>query len=223
MKKRNLLIITYDYPPSTGGIARLCHEITLGLASFYETIKVLTVETPAVSTPYNTTDVEIIRLPPKRIQCEIATIRAIRKIKNKPSYDVLCGIWHPEALLAFLGGMKNIYVLGHGAEFLSGTSSMRKYIWLPIYSKWILGKAKKIITNSQYTKALVENIQSRSTVVALPLAVNHTFFIPKVALKKADDKMIRFVTVSRILPFKGHDFILKIFELINEIKVCFSF
>lgn len=212
MKKRNLLLITYDYPPSTGGIARLCHEITSGLASFYDTIKVLTVDTPTVSTPYNATDVEIIRLPPKRIQCELATIRAIRNIKNKPSYDVLCGIWHPEALLAFLGGMKNIYVLGHGAEFLAGASNMRKHIWLPIYSKWILGKAKKIITNSQYTKKLVQTIRPTSTVVALPLAVNHTFFIPKTAKKKADDQIIRFVTVSRILQFKGHDFILKTFE-----------
>lgn len=210
MKKRNLLILSYDYPPSTGGIARLCHEITLGLHSFYNTIKIITVDIPSVSIPYNDTDIEIIKLPAKRIQCELATVKEIRKIKNKSSYDVLCGIWHPEALLAILGGMKNIYILGHGAEFLPGASKLRKHVWLPIYAKWVLGNVKKVITNSHYTKKLVEHIQPRSTSIALPLAVNHTFFNP-ITISASNDK-VRFSTVSRILKFKGHDFILKTFE-----------
>lgn len=210
MKKRNLLILSYDYPPSTGGIARLCQEITLGLHSFYNSIKIITVDIPSVSIPYNDTDIEIIKLPPKRIQCELATIREIRKIKNKSSYDVLCGIWHPEALLAILGGMKNIYVLGHGAEFLPGNSKIRKRFWLPVYAKWIVGKVKKVITNSHYTKSLVERIHPTSKPIALPLAVNHTFFAP--SIKKITNNKIQFSTVSRILKFKGHDFILKTFE-----------
>ncbi len=210
MKKRNLLILSYDYPPSTGGIARLCHEITLGLHPFYNSIKIITVDIPNVSIPYNNIDVEIIKFPPKRIKCELATIKEIRKIENKHNYDVLCGIWHPEALLAILGGMKNIYILGHGAEFLSGASKLRKHVWLPVYSKWIVSKAKKVITNSHYTKTLVEKINPKSKTIALPLAVNHTFFNP--IIKSPNKDKIRFSTVSRILKFKGHDFILKAFE-----------
>ncbi|WP_299767282.1 glycosyltransferase family 4 protein [uncultured Dokdonia sp.] len=216
MDKRNLLILSYDYPPSTGGIARLCHEITIGMSSFYDTITILTVDIPVTATPYSTTQVEIIRLPPKRIQCELATIRTIRKIKNKQSYDVICGIWHPEALLAFLGGMRNIYILGHGAEFLAGNATIRKRFWLPIYAKWVLGKAKKIITNSHYTKGLVTYIRPNARVEALPLAVNHTFFTPQESKQKTDDDVIRFVTVSRVLKFKGHGFILKTFEALPE-------
>ena len=212
MKKRNLLLISYDYPPSTGGIARLCQEITTGFYSFYDSIKIITVDIPTVSIPYSTIDVEIIRLTPKRFQCEIETIKAIRKLKNKSSYDVLCGIWHPEVLLAYLGGMKNIYILGHGAEFLAGTSKMRQYIWLPIYAKWMLKKATKVITNSRYTRGLVKNIQPASKVIALPLAVNHDFFIPNEKQNKVIDHNINFVTISRVLKFKGHDFILKTFE-----------
>lgn len=212
MKKRNLLILSYDYPPSTGGVSRLCHEITLGLTSFYENIKVFTVAVPEVSTPHNIATAEITRFPAKRIQCEIETVKAIRKIKNKNSYDVLCGIWHPEVLLAFLGGMRNIYVLGHGAEFLPGASKFRKKFWLPIYAKWSLGKVKKVITNSHFTKNLVKKIQPKSIVKALPLAVDHIFFKPKEHQQKDTDNLVKFVTVSRILEFKGHDFILKTFE-----------
>lgn len=212
MKKKNLLILSYDYPPSTGGVARLCHEITLGLTSFYDTIKVFTVDAPVVSTPYNIANVEITRFPAKRIHCEIATVSAIRKLRNKNSYDVLCGIWHPETILAYLGGMRNIFILGHGAEFLHGNNIFRKKFWLPIYAKWILKKANKIITNSNFTANLVTNITQKSNTFALPLAVNHTFFTPQNNQQKRNYDVIRFVTVSRILKFKGHDFILKTFE-----------
>lgn len=206
------MIVSYDYPPSTGGVARLCHEITLGLTPFYKTVKVFTVAVPVTSTPYNTTTAKITRFPAKRVKCELATLRAIRGIKDKDSYDVLCGIWHPEALLVFLGGMKNIYVLGHGAEFLPGASKFKKKFWLPIYSKWVLGKTKKVITNSNFTKNLVNKIQPKANTIALPLAVDHTFFKPQASQLESDDTMIQFVTVSRILKFKGHDFILKAFE-----------
>lgn len=212
MKKRNLLIISYDYPPSTGGIARLCHEITVGLTSFYDTIKIITVDVPGASTPYNEVNVEILRLPPIRLQCEIATIKVLRKLENKSSYDVLCGIWHPEALLAILGGMKRVYILAHGAELLPGTSVWRKSLWLSVYAKWILVKAQKVITNSQYTKGLALGIEPRSNAIALPLAVNHTFFKPKKSKVEKNNSITRFVTVSRILAFKGHDFILETFE-----------
>lgn len=216
MEKRNLLIISYDYLPSTGGIARLCREITVGLVSFYNTIKIITVDVPAVATPYNEASIEIIRLPAKRVHCEIATLKFIRNLKNKSTYDVLCGIWHPEALLALLGGMKHVYILGHGAEFLPGASSFRKHIWLPLYAKWILRKARKVITNSRYTENLVRTIQPRASVEALPLAVNHTFFKPNDFKLKRNDATIRFVTVSRILAFKGHTFVLKTFEKLPE-------
>jgi len=216
LEKRNLIILSYDYPPSTGGVARLCHEITIGLKEYYKSIKVITVAITGVTTPYNASEaIEIIKVPTKRLQCELKTFQLLRKLKNKESYDVICGIWHPEAFIARMAGMKNIYVLGHGAEFLSGTSKMRKYFWLPFYAKWVLGKTKKIITNSQYTKGLVEKITSKAAVVALPLGVNHTFFSPSDDVTDASE-VIKFCTVARVLKFKGHDFILKTLENLSE-------
>lgn len=216
MEKRNLIILSYDYPPSTGGIARLCHEITLGMQAYYQNIKVITVAVLGIAIPYNlSSDIEIIRVPPKRIKAELKTIQILRKLRNKNSYDVLCGIWHPEALLAHLAGMKNIFVLGHGTEFLSGNSKFRKHFWLPFYAKWVLSIAKKVITNSNYTKELVEKISSKATVIALPLGVNHTFFSPSEIIKEPLE-IIKFCTVARVLEFKGHDFILKTFENLPE-------
>ncbi len=210
MDKKNLLLISYDFPPSTGGIARLCHEISVGMQAYYQSIKVITVTTNEVSTPYNDSQIDLIRLTPKRLYSEIEAIKKIRKIKNKKTYDVLCGVWHPEAILAYLGGMKNVYILGHGTEFLYGTSTFRKLFWLPFYAKNILVKADKVIANSNYTSRLIQSLGKRINVEPLPLAVNHNFFKP--SEKLLNSRVIKFSTVSRVQQFKGHDFILETFE-----------
>lgn len=40
--RKEILIFSYDYPPSDGGIARLCHEIAVGAKKYYEKVVVLT-------------------------------------------------------------------------------------------------------------------------------------------------------------------------------------
>ncbi len=218
MEQRKLLILSYDFPPSSGGIARLCHEISMRLNTYYQHIRIITINNTSNLKPYNNLNIDVTKLPSKRIFSELAAISIIRKIKEKNTYDVICGVWHPEAILAYLGGMKNIYILGHGTEFLYGTSKFRKSIWLPIYAKWILKKSKKIICNSHYTQKLVKRISTKIKTEAIPLAVNHTFFSPDIS--KDNTGIIKFCTVSRILKFKGHDFILKTFEnLPEEIKL----
>jgi len=198
-------------PPSTGGIARLCNEISIGMNQYYNYVKVITLDATNILTPYNNSKIDIVKVTNKRVYSEINFIKEIRKIKNKGTYDVICGVWHPEALLAFLGGMKNVFILGHGTEFLYGTSKFRKQIWLPIYCKYILGKASNVIANSNYTNNLIQGINRKTKSIALPLAVNHNFFAPKENKSKIDS-VVKFSTVARVLQFKGHDFILKSFE-----------
>jgi len=216
LPKKNLLILTYDFPPSTGGIARLCNEISAGMQSYYQKVKIITIDAKEVSIPYNSSKVDLIKIPSKRFFSEIKIVKEIRKIKDKDTYDVICGLWHPEALLAFLGGMKNVFILGHGTEFLYGTSKFREFFWLPIYCKSILKQASKVIANSNYTNSLIQEINSKSNSTALPLAVNHKFFSPKLNHQSFKENTIKFSTVSRVLQFKGHDFILETFESLPE-------
>lgn len=214
--QRNLIILSFDYPPSTGGVARLCHEITLGLQKYYNYIKVITVDKNGIHKPYNVNkEIEIIKVPARRGYCELETVKILRRLENKESYDVICGLWHPEAFLARLAGMKHIFVLAHGAELLPGASRLRKYLWLPIYGRSILNNVKKVITNSGYTKDLVKKISSSTMVSSLPLGVDHIFFSPSQKLKKSSN-VIKFCTVARILDFKGHDFVLNTFENLPE-------
>ena len=203
-----LIVISYDFPPSTGGIARLCHEIVSNIKSSYDTVEVLTIIKDNISQPYdNHPDNKINYLPQKRILSELKAFQFLRKWKDKKHTDVICGTWHPDAALALFAGFKNVYTLAHGTELLSGKSTFRKHLWLPVYAKWVLGKSRKVIANSNYTKNLVCHINSMAKVEALPLGVNTEFFKPIKRNTRMDK--LRICTVSRILQFKGHDFILE--------------
>jgi phosphatidylinositol alpha-1,6-mannosyltransferase len=210
--KSNLLIFSYDFPPSNGGIARLCYEIAQGMHSKYDEVIVLTRVKDGPQRPYDEGLFKIKYLPSKRLICELMAWWYLLTLKNKKYYTLLCGVWHPEATISRLAGFKNINVLTHGAELLHGEQSFRKYFWLPMYAKWILNKTN-IIANSVYTANLSQKIAPKATFTALPLAVNHTFFKPK---KDKKNKKIVIGTVSRILQFKGHDFVLKVIHSLPQ-------
>ncbi len=204
---RNLIILSYDFPPNTGGIARLCQEIAVGMESHFSSVTVLTRKKEGINTPYNFSNVKVMQFSSNRPQCEFGIIKYLRAINNKDDFAILCGVWHPEALLAILGGFNKVYILAHGSEFLSGSSIFRRLFWLPLYGKHILARARKVICNSRYTSSLVKAVSPRSNAIALPLAVNHTFFTPNRKTVQTDTLTI--CTVSRIEKFKGHDFIAK--------------
>lgn len=205
MTNKHLLIFSYDYPPSNGGIARLCQEIATGMNKYYSSVTVLTLNRKGISKPYNYEKVNIIKLPKKRILSELVAWWFLLRLKNKKNTDVLCGLWHPEGIICLLAGIRNTFILAHGTEYLSGASRLRRKLWHPVYCKLVLRKVNKIITNSHYTLNLVLKIQPKARAVALPLAVNHKYFKPMSILK--DDGLLKLCTVSRVLKFKGHDFI----------------
>jgi phosphatidylinositol alpha-1,6-mannosyltransferase len=215
---KKLILFSYDFPPSNGGIARLCHEIAIGMQLYFEEVIVLTRTVQEKNRINEVKNIRIIELTEQRVKCEINAYNFLRKLKNKHEYQILCGVWHPEASIAYLAGFKNVYILGHGTEFLAGKSTFRKYFWLSIYAKWILGKVKLNIANSAYTKGLIHQINPKAKSVALPLGVDEVFFRPD-TYKKTDLNYIRIGTLSRILKFKGYDFIANtIASLPNEIK-----
>jgi phosphatidyl-myo-inositol dimannoside synthase len=63
---------------------------------------------------------------------------------------------------------------------------------------------------------LVKKIIPKSIILTVPLAVNQNFFKP---LKKKKSEKLVFGTVSRILKFKGHDFILKTLKGLSKEQI----
>lgn len=203
--EKRLLILSYDFPPSNGGIARLCNEIAQGLSPYYKNIMVVTREVDGPSIPYHSQNIEIKRFTEKRGVLEYKILSYLKTLNDKNT-DILCGVWHPEGILAKLAGFKNIYILGHGTEFLHANIWWRKNIWLKIYCNYILKSITCLITNSHYTKQLAESISDKAYIKAIPLGVNSDFFCPKNA-ERTDTEKINIVSLSRIFKFKGYDFI----------------
>lgn len=206
MKNNILLIFAYDFPPSSGGISRLCYEITVGQEPYFYDIVVLTRKKEGVHKPSKKANFKLIELPAKRIKCESKALEILKSF-DKSSTTILCGLWYPEAFLALLSGHKNIFSLAHGAELQAGNSKIRKYIWHAVLANKVLGKVKKVIANSYYTKNLVKKISKKSACKALPLGVDVNQFKP---LKpKSKNKEFLIGSLSRIHQFKGYDQVLE--------------
>ena len=56
-----LILFTYDFPPSTGGIARLCYEIVKGSHHKYSEITVLAPNTEHVADTYEDLKCNIVK------------------------------------------------------------------------------------------------------------------------------------------------------------------
>ncbi len=206
MENKQLIILAYDFPPSQGGIARLCYEIAIGQKAYYEEIIVMTRKKIGMHYPLKSKNFQLYELPSKRIYCDIAVVRLLRTF-NKQQSIILTALWYPEAFLALLSGHRNIYSLAHGAELQPGKSFLRKHIWQKIFGQSILKSVKMVISNSHFTKKLVENMASKANVEALPLGVDTEQFKP-INIKKQDNVFV-ISSLSRIHRFKGYDEVLE--------------
>ncbi|HBI87703.1 glycosyltransferase family 4 protein [Sphingobacterium multivorum] len=213
--QKSLIIISFDFPPLSGGIARLCQEIAVGQKNNFREVLVLTTDKKGDSFTYNYDSIKRIEFPSDRLKCEIAMINYLRNLENPQDYIILTATWHPEGLIGYLSKISNLFILGHGTEFLYGKSKFRKYIWLKFYAPFLLNSAVKVIANSRYTARLIKSIGKNVTCEVLPLAVNEKFFRPLGRMEKDQDQLV-ISTVSRIEKFKGHDFIAKVISNLPE-------
>ncbi len=117
----------------------MCGEIALGMHSYYSSVEVVTRDIIGPNTGFKPKNFNVKRFSENRGRLELAIINYLKNY-NSSEVDILCGVWHPEAGLALLAGHKNIYVLGHGTEFLHAKSLFRKHIWINMYCKFILKK-----------------------------------------------------------------------------------
>lgn len=192
-----LIILSYDYSPNNGGIARLCKEIVKQcIATNTDYLVVTPVQGPKED--------NVVRISGRRIYLEYKILRYLRKIKQKDD-AILTGTFHPDGLLAWLSGIP-CFFLAHGAELLPSISFIRKLFWNP-YRKWALKNARMVFANSNYTAALVTKCSPHSCVKAIPLAVDSEYFHP--TKPKISNGYLNLCSLSRLEKFKAHDFVIK--------------
>ncbi|MCC8153403.1 MAG: glycosyltransferase family 4 protein [Tannerellaceae bacterium] len=201
-----LIILTYDYPPNNGGIARLCFEIKKQYNLHHLPVEVVCLANQGKD-PAN--DQNVVRVTSKRGKAEYELLQYIRKHTTKDDI-ILTGTFHPDGLIALLSGRRT-YILAHGAELLPGHSVFRKHLW-KYYRNRVLKKAHAVIANSHYTASLVKTCSPEANVLTLPLGVDITYFHP--TLPKKQNGKLNLCSISRLEAFKGHDFIIRTLSML---------
>jgi phosphatidyl-myo-inositol dimannoside synthase len=151
-----------------------------------------------------------VRVTSKRPLREWRAFQCLQKQwRNTP---VICGVWYPEGLIAYLAGMRPLVILAHGAELLPTVDRWRRPLWRAL-QRQVLESASLVIANSDYTRLLVSKVAPDARVEAIPLAVDPQRFTPRdrEAAKEKYGVSGKHVicTVSRIYPYKGHDVVLR--------------
>lgn len=208
MKK--ILVFAFDFPPNDGGVSRLSYEIAQGLAISGNSVTVLSVK-PEHELHYQNgyiikCNLNVVRVDRRRGFREYQALKYLLNISNKQDYTIICGLWNSEGWLSLLSGFKDVVVLTHGAEVLSGTSNMRKYLWINIFAKHVFNYSTKVVANSDYTAKLIKDIAPTANVSCVPLAVDENQFYPK---ESRVNEILVLGTVSRVLKYKAHDFVIK--------------
>jgi phosphatidyl-myo-inositol dimannoside synthase len=205
-----LLLFAFEYPPVSGGIARLCAGIGEIFERGHFNARVLTQDCAAVPRA----GLPEIRVASRRPIREWLAFQRLRKMRGASSTcrTTICGVWYPEGLIAYLAGVRPLVILVHGAELLPTVDRWRRPLWNAL-QRLVLESADLVIANSDYTQRLVSSVAPKAHVETIPLAVNAAQFAPEdreVAKRKfgiAGKQVL--CTVSRIHRYKAHDTVLR--------------
>ncbi|MCA9904212.1 MAG: glycosyltransferase family 4 protein [Anaerolineae bacterium] len=206
-----MLIFSFDYPPNTGGIARLNEAIVRGLVNRGVAVHVLTQQNSVQSVSEIDALVETKRLAQKRPRRELDAFLQLRRLHGHDLY--LSGIWYPEGLLADLAGLRPHVILAYGAELFVPTQNWQHSL-RAILMQRTLQRSDLVIADSRYAAGLVKSIAPSARVAAVPLAVDHKSFTPRdravarMRLQIAEGKRV-LSTVARVHRFKGHETVLE--------------
>lgn len=204
-------MVSFDYPPSDGGISRLCSEIVSGVRRFGSKCDVVT-QARVRSNECATADPEEVRVPGRRPWREIRAWYEMSRING--TGPVVCGTWYPEGLLAVLAGVRSLVVLAHGVEFLPTPSRLRRRLWREL-CRYVCDKAALVVANSEYTRKLVQQVAPKARVRTIPLGVDivrfspHDRDTPRAKQRFGADGKIVVSTVSRLHKYKGHETVLR--------------
>jgi phosphatidylinositol alpha-1,6-mannosyltransferase len=206
-----LLLFAFEYPPVSGGIARLCAEIGETLERDRVNARVLTQDCVATTLAAGLPEIRVDSRRPIR---EWQAFQWLRKQMRKTSGArevTICGVWYPEGLIAYFAGVRPLVILAHGAELLPPLNRGRRPLWSAL-QRLVLENADLVIANSDYTRKLLSSQAPKTRVVSIPLAVDPDRFAPgdreaaKAKFGVAGKRVL--CTVSRIHQYKAHDTVL---------------
>jgi phosphatidyl-myo-inositol dimannoside synthase len=224
MPYQKILVPSFDFKPSLGGVAHYTHELLTTLKNEHNfQIHVLARDLPESRTYDQSSGFSISRIKTSPIAALALPFWAweIKKLieKFKPDF-IFCPLWFPDASATHLALKMSAhqapyFVAAHAMELIESDKTiklkLRKFL-LAQLKKNTFDKSQKIFPVSHFTKKILQenlNISEKKIKVAtnginLQVYKNQTPTTQRFSQKKKT-----LLTVSRLLPYKGVDFVLK--------------
>jgi len=227
VNNKTTLLITFDFPPKVGGIESLMYRI---LSHYPGKIVVLAPWHPDGEDFDKDHNFEVIR-----VKCPNSTLTRIplflfhghRLLRREKVNHILSANIFSAIVSMILSQSYDIpfSLFGHGKEILVLDSNLRSKVYKKIF-KTVLLKASRIISVSTYTAILIKNLgipQGKISVV--PPSFDFQLFdnFSEKKFKKFKDNLFDshdfqnkkiILTVSRLVPRKGHDATLRAIALL---------
>jgi phosphatidyl-myo-inositol dimannoside synthase len=151
---RRILILTWNFPPTLGGIEYVMGHLHDGLAALGRSVRTVAAAHPRADREADRKR-HVLRAPRPGLPAFLAyaffqTLRAL--FRERPD-AILCGTLVPALCarpLAWLRGVPYV-VLVHGSDVLRGGALYQAVV------RWTLGGARFLCTNSEHTRQILED------------------------------------------------------------------
>jgi glycosyltransferase involved in cell wall biosynthesis len=207
MSNNRLLLLTPDFPPNNGGVARYLSK----LASYFSSriLVISSVKNSAQTIPFPVLEQQLLNpfFWPKWIE----TVKLLFTFRQ--SYDIALTShvlpFGTAAFFSFLFTKKPYIVFVHGMDVRLACSNFRK----KHIAKIVFKHARVVVANS---RSLAQEVSDKFG-VSLPLVVYPCIESKagKTADWKQERRQIRYLTVSRLVERKGH---IKVLMALAELK-----
>lgn len=217
-----VMLITADYPPNLGGVARLGGTLATILASNGHAVTVIT--SVADTTGVRDDRVRIVRTPAflnrkllKLMPLFIASLW--HALRQRPDLLVLAKATHEGAVGLFLSTIIRLpYVaLSYGTELLQAEARPLR----SAFTKTVFRRARVIIAISNFTRCALArlNIPSEKIVVVYPPVERprtNALSVDEIARIYGLEQKRVILTVGRLVPRKGHDDVIRAVGVLKD-------
>ena len=189
--QQHIALLTYNYPPETGGVQAYLFELVLGLTKRGVQVSVISPLPAADASADGATHITT------RGYRAFDFIRALAGVNAS---TILIGHVHPQLLLAsFPFRRKNRICIAYGNDFVATQLHWHKRI-----TNSLLRNVDQVVTIANSNKQRLADLDI-SNVIIIPPGTDPDFFVPPDPIEKPT---LTLLTVGRLVPRKGVDSVL---------------
>ena len=190
-----IALLTYDFPPTVGGVQTFLYEIASYIGQRHEVVVV----TPAMADRQE---------PFRRIHAPKGALLGSSGARTLWSMDrIIVGHAHPRLLLqASLSAPGRYLTIAHGNDFLAGQRRWHR----PLFNR-LLRRSRPLITNSEANKRRLQQLGAGTAQVVSPGVHSWRFRPRDLPLPFSPPRLL---TVGRLVPRKGIDLTLRAISML---------